>query len=154
MKKISLLSVLLFVAVYLMSCGGGGKTESSDSLMKSREGFEKLIAQFEVPLYEGSEFVELGKIGSAAAIIYKTTDSADKVIDFYFNKMESLKLNFIAKSPAILTYSMNGKDIKVKTVQGSGPNRKNNDPLTVLVSVPGQENPGYQMIAFVVGWKL
>ena len=68
--------------------------------------------------------------------------------------MKSLKLDFIVKSPVPITYKINGKDVKVKFVQGSGPKRKNNDPLNVLVSMPGQESIGYQMIAFVVGWGL
>ncbi|HAF95264.1 MAG: hypothetical protein A2X34_03910 [Elusimicrobia bacterium GWC2_51_8] len=148
MKKISFLSAIFLLAVSLSSCGGG-KSESTEDLKKSREGFEKLIARYEVPLYSGSEFVEMGKVDNLDAAIYKTSDSADKVLEFYNNKMTELKLSAVMTSPA-LPRKVNGKDVSVKFVQGVA---LGNDPLQIVVSMPGKKGaPEYQMIAFAVGY--
>ena len=147
MKKYIFLPALFLLAVSLSSCGG--KTESSDSPKTSREGFEKLIAQYEVPLYPGSEFVEMGKVDNLDAAIYKTSESADKVLEFYHNKIAELKLSGGNITPA-LPRKVNGQDVWVKFVQVLPLGK---DPLDIVVGIPGKKGaPEYQMIAFAAGW--
>ncbi len=152
MKKSMVLTALFLLTASQFFCGCGAKLESTETLKKTRQGYEKLIAQYGIPLYTNSEFVELGKTGSGPGVIYKTSDSADQVIDFYYNQMKELKLLFVNKSPALFV-KINGKDTKVTIIQGVGPNRKNNDPLQIVVSMPGQEGLDYQMIAYAVGYN-
>ena len=148
MKKISFLSAIFLLAVSLSSCGGG-KSESTEDLKKSREGFEKLIARYEVPLYSGSEFVEMGKVDNLDAAIYKTGDSADKVLEFYSGKIKELKLSGGNITPA-LPRKVNGKDVSVKFIQVLP---LGNDPLDIVVSMPGKTGaPEYQLIAFAMGY--
>jgi hypothetical protein len=147
MKKLSFLSAIFLLAASLSSCGG--KSEKTADLKKSREGYEKLIAQYKVSLYPGGEFVEMGKIDNFDAAIYKTSDSADKVLEFYHNQMTELKLSAVNTSPA-LPRKVNGQDVSVKFVQGVA---LGNDPLQIVVSMPGKKGaPEYQMIAFAVGY--
>jgi len=147
MKKYTFLPVFLLLAVSLSSCGG--KAESTGDLKQSREGFETLIAQYKVPLYPGGEFVEIGKVDNLDAAIYKTGDSADKVLEFYSGKIKELKLSGGNITPA-LPRKVNGKDVSVKFIQVLP---LGNDPLDIVVSMPGKTGaPEYQLIAFAMGY--
>jgi hypothetical protein len=94
MKTLTSILILISFTIMLSSCGSGGGSKKADKMKEpvSQTEFEKLLSDYSIALYQGSEFVEL-KTGANSEITYLVKSGeegfANTLFEYYKGQLSS-----------------------------------------------------------------
>ncbi|MBA4321312.1 MAG: hypothetical protein C0408_00695 [Odoribacter sp.] len=116
MKTFKSIMILIFLALMVSSCGSGGGSKKADKMKEpvSQAEFEKLLSDYGIALYQGSEFVEL-KTGANSEITYVLKSDEEGIANKLFEHYKGQLATALTKEKGWVTIMIGSGNISYRT---------------------------------------